>query len=116
MKPQPPQDQDQAELFRNRLDNQINMAHELVRLSALIDWHVFDARFGQLYHADKGCPGKSTRLMVGLLYLKHVYQMSDELLVERWLENVSVFFVAQFFGGLFTKNGGFQVPITVLVR
>ena len=87
MKPQPPQDQDQAELFRNRLGNQINMAHELVRLSDLIDWHVFDARFGQLYHADKGCPGKPTRLMVGLLYLKHVYQMSDELLVERWLEN-----------------------------
>ena len=87
MKPQPPQDQDQTELFRNRLDNQINMSHELVRLSALIDWNVFDARFGVLYHADKGCPGKPTRLMVGLLYLKHVYQMSDEQLVARWLES-----------------------------
>ena len=87
MKPQPPQEQDQTELFRNRPDNQINMTHELVRLSALIDWNVFDDRFGVLYHADKGCPGKPTRLLVGLLYLKHVYQMSGEQLVARWLEN-----------------------------
>ena len=45
------------------------MTHELVRLSAVIDWSVFDHRFGALYHADKGCPRKPTRLMVGLLYI-----------------------------------------------
>ena len=87
MKPQPPQNQDQTELFRSRLDNQINMTHELVRLSALIDWTVFDDRFGALYHADKGCPGKPTRQMVGLLYLKHLHKLSDEQVVEGWLEN-----------------------------
>ena len=37
MKPLPPQNLDQSELFNSRLDNQINMTHELLRLPALID-------------------------------------------------------------------------------
>ena len=61
------------------------MNHELVRLSSLIDWSVFDDRFGILYHADKGSPGIPTRLMVGLLYLKHIHRLSDEQLVHGWL-------------------------------
>ncbi len=87
MKPKSPQHQDQSELFRSRLDSQINLNHELVQLSAMIDWDVFDEKFGDLYHADKGCPGKPTRLMVGLLYLKHIHKLSDEQLVICWLEN-----------------------------
>ena len=83
----PPQNPDQSEQFRSRLDSQINVNHELVRLSALIDWTVFDDRFGELYHAEIGCPGKPTRLMVGLLYLKHPHKLSDEQLVIGWLEN-----------------------------
>ena len=53
MKPHPPRNPDQTELFRNRLDNQLNMNHELVRLSALIYWSIFHDRFGTLYPADK---------------------------------------------------------------
>ena len=34
-----------------------------------------------------GRPGKPTRLMVGLIYLKHSYNLSDEQVCERWLEN-----------------------------
>lgn len=37
MGPKPSQPQT-AELFRPRLDEQINMKHPLVRLAALIDW------------------------------------------------------------------------------
>lgn len=87
MKPLPPQNPDESELFRSRLDGQINMNHELVRLSVLIDWSLFDDCFGALYHAEVGCPGKPTRLMVGLLYLKHIHKLSDEQLVHGWLEN-----------------------------
>ena len=87
MKPHSPRNKDQCELFRSRLDSQINLNHELVRLSSLIDWTVFDDRFGSLYHANKGSPGKPTRLMVGLLYLKHIHKLSDEQLVRGWLEN-----------------------------
>jgi IS5 family transposase len=34
-----------------------------------------------------GRPGKATRLMVGLIYLKHSYNLSDEQVCERWLGN-----------------------------
>ena len=32
----------ESDLFRNRLDNLVDMRHELVRLSGLIDWKRFD--------------------------------------------------------------------------
>lgn len=48
------------------------MNHELPRLTSLIAWTVFDDRFDGLYHADRGCPGKLIRLMVGFLYLMHI--------------------------------------------
>lgn len=66
------------------------MSHELVRLSNQIDWSVFDEQFSQLYHADRGCPENPIRLMVGLLYLKHVYvyTLPNEQLVNLWQENL----------------------------
>jgi IS5 family transposase len=34
-----------------------------------------------------GAPGKAIRLMVGLHYLKHTFNESDESLLARWVEN-----------------------------
>ena len=87
MTPEKPQKSPSQELFRNRLDNMLNQRHELYRLADLIDWSTFDAAFGSLYCPDNGCPAKATRLMVGLQYLKHIYAMSDEAVVRRWVEN-----------------------------
>jgi len=75
-----------ADLFRSRLDQMINMRHELVRLAGLIDWTFFDQRFEPLY-AENGRPGVPTRLMVGLHLLKHIHNLSDEVVCERWIEN-----------------------------
>ena len=44
---------DQTGLFRSSLDNQLNINHEPVRLSALLDWSVFDDRSGVLYQFSK---------------------------------------------------------------
>ena len=74
------------DLFRERLDAIINMRHGLVRLSALMPWSTFDESFGKFFQPI-GRPAKPTRLMVGLHYLKHVYNLSDEEVVERWVEN-----------------------------
>ena len=74
------------DLFRERLDAIIDMRHSLVRLAAVIDWQSFDDVFGKLY-SPIGRPGVATRLMVGLHYLKHAFDLSDEAVVERWLEN-----------------------------
>jgi IS5 family transposase len=85
MKPKKPQ-QDQADLFRSRLDQILDRQHPLFVLGNQIDWSVFDKKFGSLY-AEKGRPAKPTRLMVGLHYLKHAFSESDESVVARLLEN-----------------------------
>ena len=87
MRPEEPDPSPHADLFRHRLEHILDQRHELFRLSALIDWHEFDAAFGKLYCADNGSPAKATRLMVGLQYLKHMYGLSDDAVVKRWVEN-----------------------------
>src|ERR1700724_2538269 len=85
-KPIPRPAQGETDMFRNRLDNMIDMRHEFVRLTKLIDWKRFDEAFGDLY-AEKGRPGVPTRLMVGLHLLKHARGISDEQVCAQWLEN-----------------------------
>jgi transposase, IS5 family len=75
------------DLWRARLSQQIDRRHPLVRLAGLIDWAVFEARFGKLYHPQLGRPGVPIRLMVGLCYLQHTFCLSDQEVVERWVEN-----------------------------
>lgn len=75
-----------GDLFRERLDAIIDMRHPLVRLGALMPWADFDESFGKFYK-PLGRPAKPTRLMVGLHYLKHSYDLSDEETVDRWVEN-----------------------------
>jgi len=45
-----------GDLFRARLDQIINMKHELVQLAERIDWEWLDGEIAPLY-ADKGAPG-----------------------------------------------------------
>lgn len=81
------QQRDAFELFRSHFDQLLNPNHELVTLADLIDWHRFDAVFADCYCPDNGAPGKAIRLMVGLQYLKYTFNVSDETLVNRWVEN-----------------------------
>lgn len=81
------QRQDQEELFRVRLTRLVNPEHELVKLGASIEWSRFERKFGTLYEAGVGRPATPTRLMVGLHYLKYSYNLSDEEVVVRWVEN-----------------------------
>jgi transposase, IS5 family len=87
MRPTKPDPKAPDDLFRARLSQQIDPRHPLVRLAGLIDWEGFEARFGQLYHLELGRPGIPIRLMVGLSYLQHTFALSDEAVVERWVEN-----------------------------
>ena len=74
------------DLFRERLDAMLNLGHPLVKLAGVINWSRFDEAFGCFYRPI-GRPAKPTRLMVGLHYLKHVHDLSDEETVARWVEN-----------------------------
>src|SRR6476469_7760700 len=74
------------DLFRARLDQIINMKHELVLLAGKIDWDWIDGEIAPLY-SENGRPGIETRFMIGLLLLKHTYGLSDEGVCERWVHD-----------------------------
>lgn len=63
------------------------MKHPLVALGRTVDWSFLEERFGEVYTDDPGRPPLPTRLMAGLAILKHTYDLSDEVLCERWVEN-----------------------------
>jgi IS5 family transposase len=82
-----PRDERQDDLFRPALDGIINLEHPLVRLAGEIDWAFLDRRFGSVCRAGSGQPPLPTRLVAGLFILKHMHDLSDEVLCARWLEN-----------------------------
>jgi len=86
MRPKTPEPSGSGDLFRARLDQIVNMCHELVRLSDEIDWAWVDEQLADLYH-DNGRPAVPTRFMVGLLFLKHIYGLSDEGVCKRWVHD-----------------------------
>jgi len=86
----------QCELFGARLSELLNPEHPLYVLAERIDWSRFDSAIDACYADELGRPGVNTRLMVGLLYLKHAFDESDESVVARWVENP----YWQFFCGL----------------
>jgi IS5 family transposase len=86
MRPKQHQTTGSNDLFRARLDQIINMQHELVRLAGQIDWDFIDGEIAPLY-SDKGRPGIETRFAIGLLLLKHIYGLSDEGVCERWVHD-----------------------------
>jgi len=63
------------------------MDHPLCHLAAAMQWSRFDEAYAALYCEHNGAPGLPTRLMVGLQYLKYTFNLSDEELILRWLEN-----------------------------
>ena len=84
MRPKKPQMRSEGDLFRARLDQIINMKHELVQLAGAIDWEWLDAEVAPLF-SDKGRPASPARFMIGLLLLKHIFTLSDEQVCERWV-------------------------------
>src|SRR6218665_431414 len=117
-----PEPTDTADLFRSRLAEMIGLRHPLAVLASRLPWTQIEAalapyfarrvRAGRVLEHDDlfgpslqvagagvaapGRPRLPLRLMASLLYLKHVYKLSDEELVERWAENVQW----QFFSGM----------------
>lgn len=70
-------------MFRVELEQLVDAGHPLVELGRQIDWAGFEERLGASYAAANGAPGRSTRLLVALHYLKYQYDLSDETVVPR---------------------------------
>ena len=58
-----------------------------MKLSRAIDWRFLEVQFGSVYSDGPGCPPLPTQLMAGLALLKHMYDLSDEALCDRWIGN-----------------------------
>jgi len=84
MRPKKLERTEDGDLFRARLDQIINLKHELIQLGAKIDWDWIDREIAPLY-SEKGRPGIESRFVIGLLLLKHIYGLSDEGVCERWV-------------------------------
>lgn len=73
--------------FLSTFEEILDRKHGLYKLANKIDWNVFEQAFSPLYSSGKGRPAKPIRLMVGLLMLKHIRNVSDEMVVVQWSEN-----------------------------
>ena len=80
MRPKERRETGEQDLFRSRLDQIIDMEHASVKLARAIDWRFLEERFGAVYTDGPGSPPLPTRLMAGLTILKHMHDLSDEVL------------------------------------
>ena len=112
MKPKSQASEAQLQLFQAHFDQILNPDHPLVVLANKIDWPRFDAALEDCYCPDNGAPGKAVRLMVGLHYLKHAFNESDESVVARWIENP----YWQLFCGFTTMQHELPLHPTVLAK
>lgn len=86
MKPQKSTHDPQLDLFKIELNRIVNNHHPLVKLAAQMNWSEFDEQFDP-YFSEEGRPAIETRLMVSMHYLKYTHNLSDEEVVNRWVEN-----------------------------
>jgi IS5 family transposase len=87
MRPRERRDSGQNDLFKARLDQIVDLNHPLAKLARTVDWRFLEDRFGAAYSDSSGQPPLPTRLMAGLAILKHMHDLSDEVLCEHWIEN-----------------------------
>src|SRR5262249_56538926 len=72
------------EFFKPYWESNINLRHPVVGLARGVDWDFVGRRFGSVCSVAPGQPPLSTRLVAGLFILKHMHNLSDEELCDRW--------------------------------
>ena len=103
----------QSDLFQARLSSQLNPQNPLITLSKSIDWDGLEASLGLTFSPHKaGQPAKPVRLMVGLMILQNMEGLSDEAVVEKWVENP----YWQYFCGYDFLQWQFPIDPSSLVR
>ena len=74
-------------LFEQRLSSFLNPRHTLFQLSDSIPWQCLESELDRYFSYGPGQPPLPIRLIVGLLIISHMYRVSDEQVVIRWIEN-----------------------------
>ncbi|NOR70990.1 MAG: IS5 family transposase [Methylomarinum sp.] len=87
MQAKPQKHTPQTDLLQGDLEFLIDLNHELCLLADRINWNKFEEDFAEYFPANCGNPALPARLVVGVLYLKHAFGLSDEAVVSMWKEN-----------------------------
>lgn len=80
------QNHHQKSFLYQGLAEMLNPEEPLYQLAEKIDWKEIEKEF-EKYYINFGRPAKPVRLMVSLLMLKQMYNLGDETVVERWVQN-----------------------------
>ncbi|CAG0910755.1 unnamed protein product, partial [Cyprideis torosa] len=86
MKPRSSKPDPQKDLFKVRLEDLCDPDHPLCKVAGWINWNALEQEVEGSF-SSAGAPGLPVRLMAGLMYLQHAYDVSDERVVEQWLES-----------------------------
>ena len=65
----------------------VDTNHPLIQLADSIDWGSIEEELKEAYPSTTGHPNKPIRLMVGLHYLRYMFDLSDESIVWAYIEN-----------------------------
>lgn len=82
-------------LFFPELEKQLNPKNYIYILSKKLPWDELELKF-QIFYKNYGRPAKPIRLMISLILLKNLYNLTDEEVVSKWIENP----YWQFFSGM----------------
>jgi transposase, IS5 family len=77
----------QLSIVSGLIEEQLDPKHELLVLARKLDWYAIHKTV-RTYYKLRGRNGKDSRLMVGLLILKHRFDLSDEEAVAGLKENL----------------------------
>ena len=91
----------QANLFKVMLRDLVFERHELVLLEKAIDWKRFEKVLEPAYCENNGRPSIPVRMMVGLTFLKYMFDLSDQEVLDGWVENP---YWQDFCGGAFFER------------
>ena len=104
-------DPNQPSFLSQMLRDQLNPKHPLYVLSEKMPWREIEKDLS-VFYSHTGQSAKPIRLMVTLLILKQLYNLSDESVVARWVENPYY----QFFSGETVFKWEFPIHPTDLVH
>lgn len=65
----------------------LNEENRWMRLSVMMPWEELEERYRGYFTEGMGRPAKDSRLMIGLLVVKHMKNVSDEAVVEEFMES-----------------------------
>ena len=109
-----PENQLSIEEFKTPFQNSLSTDNRWVKLSKLVPWDTFAAKYILMMNSGFGRPGTSPRVVLGALIIKHKENLSDQGVIEAIQENVYM----QYFLGLpeFSTTPVFDSSLFVAIR